>query len=149
MYEAEESSRKVECLNCGTVLPSDWGLLEHQPCPKCGSDCLRTHLQFADRIVSRDLAKGKVKDPNYKPKKPGRSKKPSREFKVGTEPQKGRPGKWACVYRDINRERDTYDEKVVDEETGKVLNECHEPLSVHTSHGSAKRGTREDKGNTC
>lgn len=78
----------------------------------------------------RDLIKSKVKDP--------KSKKPIREFKTGTEPQRGRPGKWACVYRNIDREHNTYDEKVVDEETGQVLHECHEPLSDHRGHGSAR-----------
>lgn len=141
MCEAEESSRKVECKNCEAVLPSDWSRPE---CPKCGSDSLLISLQFADHIVVRDLVKGKVKDTNYNSTR----NRPSREFKVGSQPQGGRPGKWACVHRDINRERNTYDEKVVDEETGQVLHECHEPLSDHRSHGSAKRSICEDKGST-
>lgn len=145
MSEVEESSRKVECKNCGAALPSDWARLENQPCPKCGSYTLRISLQVKADMSIRGLMKGKVKDPNHKLKR----NRPSREVKAGTEPQKDRPSKWVCVYRDINREHDTYDEKVVDEETGEVLHECHERLSDHKGHGSAKRGTPEGKGNTC
>ena len=129
-----KTCRKVKCESCGTVLPSDWSQLEGQPCAVCGSDSLHISLQICDRIVAREQIKGKVKNPRYKSKR----NRPSREFKVGSEPQRGRPGKWAYVCRDINREHNTYDETVVDEETGQVLRECHQPLSEHKGHGSDK-----------
>ena len=145
MSEAEESSRKVECKNCGAALPSDWARLENQPCPKCGSNTLHISLQFGDRMVLRDCLEGKVKDLNYKSKR----KRASREFKEGFYPQRAKPGKWAYVCQVIDRKNDTYDKRVVDEETGEVLRECHKRLSDHKGHGSAKRGTPEGKGNTC
>ena len=39
----------------------------------------------------------------------------------------------------IDREADTYDETVTDPESGEIVHECHEPLSEHRGHGSAKR----------
>ena len=149
MCEAEKGSRRVECKSCGAVLPSDWSQLENQPCPKCGSDSLLFSLRVASSIGIRDRVRGKVKDPDYESERAsegkGRKKRPAREFKVGSEPRGDQPGKGVEVYRDINRKCDTYDEKVTDEKTGEVLHECHEPLSVHRGHGSAKRGTRDDK----
>lgn len=129
MSGSEDDNRKVECNDCGAELPSNWK--ERQPCPECGSIFLKINLQFEDHVKIRELFEGKVKD--------SKSKKPIKEFKQGTEPQRGRPGKWACVYRNIDREHDTYDEKVVDEETKQVLHECHERLSDHRGHGSAKK----------
>lgn len=42
------------------------------------------------------------------------------------------------LHRKLDREKDWYDEVVRDEKTGKIINECHEPLSKHVGHGSAK-----------
>ena len=149
MCEAEKSSRKVECKSCGAVLPSDWSQLESQPCPRCGSDSLLFRLRVDSSVRIRDLFRGEVRDPDYeldRRKKGKRGKKLlAREVKVGSEPRGDQPGKWVNVYQDTNRKHDTYDKKVTDEETGQVLRECHEPLSAHRGHGSAKRGTREDK----
>ncbi len=41
-------------------------------------------------------------------------------------------------YRRIDRDNDRYDEVVIDPETGEIVYECHEPLSEHWGHGSAK-----------
>lgn len=43
------------------------------------------------------------------------------------------------LHRRLDREKDQYDEIVKDEKTGKIANECHEPLSEHIGHGSAKK----------
>lgn len=139
MRESEKNSLRVECRDCGTALPSSWAQQVDRRCPECGSKSLLVRLYFTTEIVVRDLIEGKVKDSN------GKSKRPIREFKQGSEPQRGRPGAWACVYRNIDREHDTYDEKVVDEETGQVLRECHERLSDHRGHGDAKRKIGKDE----
>jgi hypothetical protein len=64
-------------------------------------------------------------------------------FKVGTEPQRGRPGRYAIVEKLMKRVGfgDWYSEKVRDKDSGEVIHECHEPhepLSEHQRHGSAK-----------
>lgn len=39
----------------------------------------------------------------------------------------------------IDRENDWYDEKVINNKTGEITEECHEKLSEHKGHGSAKK----------
>jgi hypothetical protein len=46
--------------------------------------------------------------------------------------------KFVDKVRDIDRDADTYYERVVDPETGEVLRHCEEPLSEHFGRGSAK-----------
>jgi hypothetical protein len=61
-------------------------------------------------------------------------------FKVGTKPQRGRPGRYAIVEKLMKRVGfgDWYSEKVRDKDSGEVIHERHEPLSEHQRHGSAK-----------
>ncbi len=63
--------------------------------------------------------------------------------KFNVEEIKGRAwasslGHWVSYYRKIDRNKDLYVERVVDEETGNVLRDCEEPLSKHTGRGSTK-----------
>ncbi len=62
-------------------------------------------------------------------------------FFIGTEPQRGHPGKFALKERVMKRAGfgDLYSETVKDEETGELLHHCEEPLSQHSRHGSAKK----------
>jgi hypothetical protein len=47
-------------------------------------------------------------------------------------------GEWQTVHRVYDQENDDYSERIVDA-TGKVVKECHEPLSKHRGHGSQRR----------
>jgi hypothetical protein len=51
--------------------------------------------------------------------------------------------RWTVISRTIDRENDRYDEVITDAETGEVLHECHEPLSEHRDHGSARPDRRK------
>ena len=42
------------------------------------------------------------------------------------------------LHRNIDREKNQYDEVVKDYKTCIIAHECHEPLSEHVGHGSAK-----------
>jgi hypothetical protein len=48
-------------------------------------------------------------------------------------------GQWNILSRLIDREQDTYDERIDDGETGMIIRELREPLSKHSGRGSAKR----------
>lgn len=48
-------------------------------------------------------------------------------------------GRWMQKRRLIDRDRDVYEEIVVDAETGEERHVRREPLSQHWSHGSAKQ----------
>ena len=45
---------------------------------------------------------------------------------------------WMTRVMTANSENDTYDEVIRDSQ-GKVIHECHEPLSKHKGHGSNKK----------
>jgi hypothetical protein len=70
----------------------------------------------------------------------GRKKGWFQRFYVGVLPQRGRSGAFVLIERTMKRVGfgDWYSEKVIDRETGEVINYCEEPLSVHQGHGSAK-----------
>ena len=57
-------------------------------------------------------------------------------------------GEWHTVDRVINRPNDRYDELIKDQH-GKVVRECHEPLSKHQGRGSAKRKVRRLSKSYC
>jgi hypothetical protein len=61
-------------------------------------------------------------------------------FFVGTEPQRGHPGKFAIKVWVTKRVGfgNWYCETVKDGETGELLHHCEEPFDQHTGHGSAK-----------
>jgi len=48
-------------------------------------------------------------------------------------------GKPVRKVRVIDREKDTYLERICDKKTGKVIHESIEPLSDHEGHGSDKK----------
>lgn len=67
----------------------------------------------------------------------GKKKRKSLEFySKKTESKKTDTGN-AYSQRLINRETDFYSERILDEK-GEVIHECHEKLSNHQGHGSAK-----------
>lgn len=101
------------------------------PCPGCGALGERLYDVLATEEV-RIYEFTEVKEAS-------RFKKPRVEVQSGSE-QARSSERWMDKYRRIDRERDLYDEVVVDQETGEVVHECHEPLSVHRHRGSAKSG---------
>jgi hypothetical protein len=52
-----------------------------------------------------------------------------------------REDRWVQIHRWTDWKNDWYDELVTDPATGEIIHECHEPLSEHTSRGSAKGAT--------
>lgn len=71
-----------------------------------------------------------------KARRPG-YKKPIWEAKVGADVHR-KTGRWSHVEQHIDRLNNRYRKIVVDEDTGEVLRDVDEPLSVHTGRGSAK-----------
>jgi hypothetical protein len=72
-------------------------------------------------------------------------------FIVGTVPQDGHPGRFA--FKDWVMKRVGFGnlcrETIIDEETGKKLRHCEEPLNEHTGHGSAKKQKVDTTGDAC
>jgi len=119
----------VRCSDCGQPLDvaDETG---REPCERCGS-LRRTHSLYLDATLSvRSQFRWKHKRPGFR--------RALVEGVSGSERSVG-SGRWVRKTRLIDRETDWYEERIVDEETGEVLHESHEPLSDHSGHGSAKR----------
>lgn len=128
------NSRKIICTNCG----ADTGEIEGQansnpqPCPHCGSMEKTILVKIEEEVQAKESLRGKVKDDNYRSKD-----KTRRDFFHGDDLHK-ESGKWYKKERIIDKDNDYYKEVVTDPETGEVIHECEEPLSVHRDHGYAK-----------
>ena len=61
-------------------------------------------------------------------------------FKIGEEPQRGRPGRFAIIDKLKRRVGfgNRYKETVRDSDTGELMHHCDEPLDQHQGHGSAR-----------
>lgn len=59
------------------------------------------------------------------------------EFEAGDDLHRD-SGKWMDKVRLIDRREDNYLEVITDPETGEKVRDCHELLSEHQGHGSAK-----------
>lgn len=75
-------------------------------------------------------------------KKRGGEKRAFEEFKSG-ESFEFRTNLWRERMQRVDRDNDQYDKVIKDQETGETIFECHEPLSCHRGHGSAKRKNSE------
>jgi hypothetical protein len=105
------------------------------PCPECGGHCPVFTVQAADAAEFHDFVQG------AKGKRPG-EKKPYIETQAGDQFSPAR-ARFMDKYRRIDRDNDRYDEVVMDPETGEIVHECHEPLTEHWGHGSAKTTRQE------
>lgn len=65
--------------------------------------------------------------------------KPSFEHVVGPEPSAS--GRLVIKERIVDKQSDSYFERIADMETREIIHECEEPLSEHRGHGDAKKKT--------
>jgi DNA-directed RNA polymerase subunit RPC12/RpoP len=126
-----EISKDTVCSDCGT--PIDGALDtsgERAACTKCGSTRRTHNVCVTERVTVRDGY-------GLKAKRAGQ-KKPFVEAKRGPS-HSHKLGKAVEHERVIDRENDSYTEKVTVYETGEVIHQANEPLSSHRNHGSAKK----------
>jgi hypothetical protein len=74
------------------------------------------------------------KDPSLPSKRKRR-----RELRSGVRPEGNGSGRLVHEYRVAGADNDHYEEKITDIQSGEVLRDIAEPLSVHQNHGSAKK----------
>ena len=122
----------VRCSQCLTLLDEPPGLPSNQrrPCPNCGS----TGRNSAQATGGELRPVGTLRLRGFR----------DRARKWFVEVIKGADffqalGRWVRKLRVINREADTYVEKVVDPQSGAILQDTGERLSTHTGHGSARK----------
>ena len=120
----------MECRDCGTTLTSDFATDQSLPCPNCGSLRRRTSVGILLNIPVPHL-KLKVQT------KGKGTKKAAVELVQGDDLYR-KSGKWNKMKRLIDRTGDDYEKLIVDPDTGEIIHHCHERLSEHQGHGSAK-----------
>ncbi len=113
------------CKQCGKKKWLRYAWKNAQWCLRCWK-CTNTHVRFcvSDTIAIKDRIRVRRKGEVFK--------KFISEYLGGWFPS-GDPKLRDGVYktRNADKEKDTYDEVVKDARTGKVIHECHEPLSEH------------------
>src|SRR5713226_937583 len=121
----------VHCGGCDATLDEDpHGPAERRvPCPHCGSLLRRFDVNMSDTVMLKSKLTAKGRHPG--------EKRPFIDQTVGDDLHR-KTGRWMRLHRIVDRLRDWYHERVTDPATGEVVHECEEPLSAHTSHGSAK-----------
>jgi len=127
-------SETWKCGDCGEpCIPVREGD-ERARCRRCGSFAKHIHLVFVDEanLTVTDFLDVQSKNVNVTGKR-----KIRRHLQTGSQWSVSRE-KFVDKVRDIDRDADTYYERVVDPETGDVLRYCEEPLSEHFGRGSAK-----------
>lgn len=108
------------------------------PCPNCGSSARR----FGVAATATAAHHASVAGIAYTLSKTRWFAK----FWSGQRSWFGATGRWHVRYRHMDRRSDAYDEVYLDEKTGVVVHENHEPLPKHRGHGSAKTPQPEKPG---
>lgn len=127
-------SETWNCTECGEpCAPAPTGQ-ENLPCARCGSVAKTINLHFEDKV---DVTVTDWLDLKATNTEMSGKRKMRRHLQTGSQWSVSRE-KMVEKVRDIDRDADTYYERVVDPETGEVLRQCDEPLSEHFERGSAK-----------
>ena len=120
----------VTCSQCGSILTDSGNEANRQPCPTCGSTSRTFHVHIEEKV-------GFFGSLGLKQKRKGK-KKPIFEEISGTTIRE-LDGTLVKKVRVIDREKNTYLERICDKKTGEVIHECMETLSDHKGHGSDKK----------
>lgn len=127
-----ETMSNISCAKCKAELPDDLPRQPPTPCPVCGSIARAHFVDMADGVGMHDGHRVKSKRPSL-----SSDKKLRFDTYSGVE-HSHRYGRLVRVHRTVDKDNDSYSEKVIDMQTGEILHECDEPLSHHINHGSAK-----------
>lgn len=125
------SSSEVTCSDCGQPLPNEPGKPD-VPCEHCGSTKRTVSMSIEDGFRFFDAFRGQAKRPDLP------SDKKLRWDSFSGFEYSHSLKKLVKKVRTIDRDTDSYVERVTDPDTGEVIHECVEPLSQHSGHGSAK-----------
>ena len=126
-------SQSVECSECKYVFQADelnQDSEKRKPCPNCGSLRRNIHVTVNETLVLHEYIGIKAKKPTSKHKK----NRADYEYEEGKK--KGKDGR--LVYKKLVKDREhagsdnSYQELVIDSETGKVIVDKREKFSEHT-----------------
>lgn len=125
--ESLKDGYNLTCGKCGNIF---YSINTNEICPRCGDTNPKNYmprllngvkLTQEIKIVKRDAKNNKkILEMQFRDEKPQVD------------------GTTAMFRRIIDKEKDDYQELVVVNQTGEIKHICHEPLSEHQGHGSAK-----------
>lgn len=122
MYES------TECVSCGAVLIEEKNG-PREPCPKCGGIPRKFFRECKEEIKIYEHLRMKGKHEGKG--KPFFDQRAGASFYFKTQ-------EWHHLERLIDKDNDLYIEKITNMETGEIVREVTEPLSLHQGRGSAK-----------
>jgi len=120
----------ITCSNCGFILPDTDNAESAIACENCGGLNRTIHVSVEEKVIARDGL-------GLKAKRPGEKRPYIEDLSI--------PEHNHCLdkvvhrARVIDRDNDSYFEKITDYETGEIIHHCEELLSQHQNHGSAKK----------
>jgi hypothetical protein len=142
---SETASRSAACAACSQRYSADQLdaiFAGHRPgCANCGEVAVALGITVNDSVTVREMLAFKAKGDRDGKRKVFLEGKAGDELHHDTQ-------RWTVISRRIDRDNDWYDEVISDAETVEVLHECHEPLSEHQGHGSARPDRRKRLGLT-
>jgi DNA-directed RNA polymerase subunit RPC12/RpoP len=127
----EDQYWEWECLACDNKYRTPEAS-ETIPCPTCGSQHVTRLVVVSDKGKGHEFQELRCKDNSYPSKK-----KLRRHIQSGIK--QGGDGRLVGKWRLIDVDKDDYEEKVIDFNTGEVLRKIKEPLSQHWGRGSARK----------
>ena len=128
-------THRIECLLCKHT--AEYSACDlPRCCPACGSDKARVQVSATDAL-SIDL-----KELDKRVGRSGPGKKGIRSELIQGDDLTHATGLWATKRRLIDHDNDRYQERVVEQGSGKVLCDVDEPLSAHRGRGSARNKSR-------
>jgi len=126
------SQSSTQCLKCGVALADDVPERPPVPCPNCGETLRKHSAHIEDHLHFHDSIRGKAKRSWL------RSADKLRWDSFAGYVLSKSLQRLVKVERTIDRDAGTYSERVTDPKSGNIIHECHEALSAHRGHGSAK-----------
>ena len=117
------------CTDCGATLHPSADGTDCPPCPVCGSVRRTIGASINESAVARDGLRLRAKRQGEKGFYTDRRTEPSYSADLQ---------KMVHLERIIDHDANLYSEKVTTYEDQRVIHECHEALSDHQGHGSAK-----------
>ena len=127
---------RVFCFACRTLLAEEGEERKPGPCPKCGVELTVSYQRGQEfRLVAGGFSIQSRRPSGGRWEAKSQSK---HSFFISENRNH-------FVERVIDRLGNEYHERIIDEETGEVVREIHEPLTSHRGRGSAriKRDTKK------
>jgi len=122
----------VYCKDCGLQFVEEESNHRQKPCPQCKSTCREFNGSLHERVKAYDSLRGQSKSSQYT------GKRKLRWDSFSGWEKSHLLGKMVRKTRTIDKDKNLYQETIIDPDTHEVVHHCKEPLDEHIGHGFAK-----------